>query len=295
MYKTAIVSFLAIVAILAVSVGEAQARADRSVSSKGEFSFQIESNGRVLSTYNHKGHAYIEGQWGDTYAIRVFNHTARRIEAVVTVDGRNVISGKVGDFRKQRGYVIQAYGSVVIDGFRRSMEQVAAFRFTDVGDSYAARMGDATDVGVVGVAVFKEKYRKPVPRPGPPIAYDHRERRLGSGYGASESKKSAPSARSAPPSSYEAEDVAGSGLSPRRQNIGTEYGHHTYSPATNTRFTRQHKRRPTALLTVRYDDYNGLIARGVFPRPRPRCPHSRVTPNPFPDANRFAPPPPSHY
>ncbi len=295
MYKTAIMSFFIIVTILSVFVSKAQARANRNVSPRGEFSFQIESNGRVLSTFNHRGHTYVEGQRGDTYAIRVLNHTARRVEAVVTVDGRNVISGKIGDFRKQRGYVIQAYDSVMIDGFRRSMEQVAAFRFTDVGDSYAARMGDATDVGVIGVAVFKEKYRKPVPRPRPPIAYDSRERRLGSGYGASESKKSAPSARSAPSPSYEAEDMAGSGVSPRRQNIGTEYGHHTYSPATNARFTRQHKRRPTMLLTVRYDDYNGLIARGVLPRPRPRCLHSGVTPNPFPDSSRFAPPPPSHY
>jgi hypothetical protein len=290
MYKIAAMSFLSISAILSFSMGTAQARTDRNVSSRGEFSFQIESNGRVIPTHNYRGHTYIEGQWGDSYAIRVFNHTGRRVEAVVTVDGRNVISGRVGDYRAQRGYVIQAYDTVLIDGFRRSMEQVAAFRFTAVGDSYAARMGEATDVGVVGVAVFKEKQREPTPRPRSPIAYDRPERRLGSSGGASESEKGSPSAKSARLPSNETDDMAGSGISHRRQNIGTEYGYRTYSPATNTRFARQHKRRPNALLSVRYDDYNGLVARGVFPRPRPI--HPRVVPNPFPDSKHFAPPPP---
>ena len=61
----------------------------------------------------------------------MFNRTHQRIEAVVTVDGRDVISGQVGDYTKQRGYVIDAYDSVLIEGFRRSMNTVAAFRFTN--------------------------------------------------------------------------------------------------------------------------------------------------------------------
>ncbi len=294
MYKFAMITLLAVVTVFSVAC-EAEARSNRNVSTRGEFSFKIESNGRVLPTYNHRGHTYIEGQWGDTYAIRVFNHTGRRVEAVVTVDGRNVISGLVGDYRKQRGYVIQAYDSVLIDGFRRSMEGVAAFRFTDIGDSYAARMGDATDVGVIGVALFKEKYIKPKPRPRPPIAYDRRERRLGTGYGATKSRKAEPSAKSAPHPVYEAEDMAESGRSHRPQNMGTEYGDYTYSPATNARFVRQHKRRPNAVLSLRYDDYGGLVKAGVFPRPRPRYSRPRVAPHPFPESGQFAPPPPDHY
>jgi hypothetical protein len=52
--------------------------------------------------------------------------------------------------------VIEAYGSVVIEGFRQSLDQVAAFRFTDIGNSYSARRGSGQHVGVIGVAVFKE-------------------------------------------------------------------------------------------------------------------------------------------
>ena len=265
--------------------GRAEARPRQNVSARGQFSFQIEANGAVLPTYDHRGHTYIEGRWGETYGIRVFNHTGRRAEAVVTVDGRDVISGRVGDYRKQRGYVVPPYGSVWIDGFRRNLRQVAAFRFTELSGSYAARMGPATDVGVIGVAIFKERPRPPRPKTRPPIAYDGHSPGLGRGYGAAESKRDTFGAKSAPSAAYEAEDRAASRGSYSRQNMGTEYGESTYSPASNTWFKRQHKRHPSAVLTLRYDDYEGLEARGVF------C----AKPNPFPDSPRFAPaPPPRH-
>ena len=68
--------------------GDAQAgsRGKRHISGNGEFSFQLESGGRVLPIYSHKGYSYVEGTYGDYYAIRVFNHTGQRVEAVVTVD-----------------------------------------------------------------------------------------------------------------------------------------------------------------------------------------------------------------
>jgi hypothetical protein len=44
-----------------------------------------------------------------------------------------------------------------IDGFRQSDDQVAAFRFAKVRDSYAARRGDARNVGVIGIAFFAER------------------------------------------------------------------------------------------------------------------------------------------
>src|SRR4029077_923714 len=52
---------------------------------------------------------------------------------------------------------------VEMAGWRKSLERTAAFYFTDLGDSYAARTGRPGNVGVIGVAVFREKR--------PPIAY----------------------------------------------------------------------------------------------------------------------------
>jgi hypothetical protein len=78
------------------------------------------------------------------------------VEAVATVDGLDVIDGRSGSFAK-RGYLIQPWGSVEIDGFRQSFDEVAAFRFGAVSESYAAKKGDDRNVGVVGVAFFAEE------------------------------------------------------------------------------------------------------------------------------------------
>ncbi|MDD5308797.1 MAG: hypothetical protein PHU25_15895 [Deltaproteobacteria bacterium] len=262
---------------------------NRNVSPGGEFSFRLESDGRTLPTYDHGGYTYVEGIRGARYAIRVFNHTGERVEAVLTVDGRDVVSGRRGNFRTQRGYIIDPYGSVLIDGFRTSLRGVAAFRFTDVPDSYAARMGDATDVGLVGVAVFKERTY----RPRPPIVYDRDDRRLGGDLGTGYGR--AP-AKSAPSGESRAADAPGP-CCPEAEsqgNIGTGWGEETWSPASEVPFARRGSY-PDALLAVQYDDYEGLVARGVLPRPWP-APRPWVSPrpHPFPESPdpRFAAPPP---
>jgi hypothetical protein len=55
------------------------------------------------------------------------------------------------------GYIVSPFSTVEIDGFRRSLDTVAAFRFGTVRDSYAAKKGTDRNVGVVGVAFFHER------------------------------------------------------------------------------------------------------------------------------------------
>jgi hypothetical protein len=257
-------------------------RVSRPVPWGGDFSVQIDSDDGTLPTYTHRGYTYVEGRRGLRYTIRVTNGTGERVEAVVTVDGRDVITGRQGNYRSQRGYVIDPYGSVDIDGFRTSWSGVAAFRFTETEDSYAARMGDDSDVGVIGVAIFREKERHPVPMPMYEDDEYYRRGGLGSGYG-----KAAPS----PPASG---DAAGGYAARERaeQGIGTGYGEDRYSPASETTFERR-GRRPDSKLSVYYDDHQGLIARGVI-RPYYPPPPPPYEPNPFPHSPDpgFAPPPP---
>jgi hypothetical protein len=99
---------------------------------------------------------YVIGEQGQRYSIVIANHTDHRIEAVTTVDGVDVMSGKTGSL-ENRGYVLDPYGSMTIDGFRQSSTKVAAFRFAKVADSYAAQTGSARNVGVIGVAFFDER------------------------------------------------------------------------------------------------------------------------------------------
>jgi hypothetical protein len=99
---------------------------------------------------------YVIGEQGQRYSIVIANHTSHRIEAVTTVDGVDVMNGHTGSM-ENRGYVLDAYGSMTIDGFRQSQSRVAAFRFAKVANSYAAQTGSARNVGVIGIAFFDER------------------------------------------------------------------------------------------------------------------------------------------
>jgi hypothetical protein len=116
----------------------------------------VDDNGAPLPTFAAGGRSYVMGHDGQRYSIRIENQTGARFEAVATVDGLDVIDGQPGSFEK-RGYLVQPWSTVEIDGFRRSEEEVAAFRFGRVRDSYAARRGNDRNVGVIGVAVFQER------------------------------------------------------------------------------------------------------------------------------------------
>jgi hypothetical protein len=117
------------------------------------------------------------GAPGERYVLAIENSTGARFEVVASVDGLDVIDGEDASFTK-RGYLVGAYGRVVIDGFRRSGAEVAAFRLGDVARSYAASKGKARNVGVIGVAFFGE--RRPAFEPEPwrdPVRLDDTRQR----------------------------------------------------------------------------------------------------------------------
>jgi len=116
----------------------------------------LDASGRPLRGLEGAGRTYAIGEAGQRYIIEIRNHTRNRVEAVATVDGLDVIDGRAGSFSK-RGYIVAPFATVDIDGFRRSEDTVAAFRFGSVRGSYAARKGNDRNVGVVGIAFFEEQ------------------------------------------------------------------------------------------------------------------------------------------
>ena len=116
----------------------------------------LRENGEALPTYSLKDRFYVQGNANERYVIRITNPTDHRIEAVVSVDGLDVIDGENGDLRK-RGYVVPAWGETRIEGFRTSQADVATFRFSSVSGSYAGQKGKARNVGVIAVALFEEQ------------------------------------------------------------------------------------------------------------------------------------------
>ena len=114
------------------------------------------STGRELPVYWHEGRAYVVGKPGNEYRVVVRSRSAEDLLAVVSVDGVNVMNGESASPR-QSGYIVPSWSRVDAGGWRKSLDEIAAFYFTPLGDSYAARTGRPDNVGVIGVAIFERK------------------------------------------------------------------------------------------------------------------------------------------
>src|SRR5262245_2914960 len=172
--------------------------------------------GEVLPVHWHDGARYVAGEPGREYEIRLRNPGDGRMLAVTSVDGINVITGKTAATLGS-GYVLDPGCLVDIDGWRKSMEQVAAFYFTALPDSYAARTGRPDNVGVIGVALFRERVR---------VAELERDERA----------NSATPAPSAEASAAQKSTGASSGLLRQDDKLGTGHGRRLDSGAVYTDF-----------------------------------------------------------
>lgn len=223
------------------------------------------TEGRMLPIYWHDGRRFVVGRPGNEYAIRVRNGSAGRVLAVMSVDGVNVITGDTAS-PQQSGYVLAPYESTEIAGWRTSLSRTAAFYFTALPDSYAARTGRPDNVGVIGVAIFAERPR--------PVALDELRRKEA----ARADAKPAKAAPAAPA------NQAGA-LRDQAAKLGTGYGRSETSYASDTRFERASET-PVETIAIYYDSFQNLLAQGV-----PVAPIARYRPDPFPDAGRFVPAP----
>jgi len=226
---------------------------------------------RTLPVYWHQGKAWVVGQPGNEYQIMLRNQSGSDVLAVVSVDGINVITGETAS-PSQSGYVIDGGSSVDIAGWRKSMQRTAAFYFTSLGDSYAARTGRPDDVGVIGVALYRRKAE--------PISIAPQDYR-------SESAPSEPLASGAAGSPREKADSAvRAPMAMQEKSLGTGHGRSETSYARQVEFERA-SRYPAERIEIRYDSYANLVARGVIPQREPYVP--RREPQAFPGP--FAPDP----
>jgi hypothetical protein len=207
-------------------------------------------SGRTLPQYRQRREAWVAGEDGQPYMLRVTNLSGARVLVVLSVDGVNVVTGESAD-PSQSGYVLAPYASADIDGWRKSMHEVAAFRFSSAGESYAARTGRPFDLGVLGAAVFREAVRsEPWPAP-PPIAepLSRAERRA------------APAAESLGDAQRSSESYAG--VPAPSSPLGTKHGERRWSPTSRTAFERA-SGRADEIIALRYDRHSALVARGVI-------------------------------
>ena len=188
-----------------------------------------------------------------------------------------------------RSRVLAANRSFDIAGWRKNTAQTAAFYFTQLPDSYAARTGRPDDVGVIGVALFRKKPADPPVSVAPPAA-PYRESRPQPFDGPTAKSEARARADSSAPA------AAAGALSSRQaeEKIGTGHGRIEDSRVSYTSFERATSA-PAEVVAIYYDSHRNLVARGVI-----REPEVPVTPRPFPgfvpDPHaRWAPYPGSHF
>jgi len=233
----------------------------------GAYELEVLANGVSVQSFAHAGETHILGTSGERYVLRIHNRSARRVEAVVSVDGLDVMDGKPGDYSK-RGYLVPAYGFIDIDGWRLSNHEAAAFRFAAVSESYAAKTGKPRNIGVIGVAVFPERRVRPTPmrRRAAPSQESFRS----SGGAAPAPTASAPAEMEAMqgPMHDSADDAKAEAapqaqMSRKRSGLGTEFGEAVGSEVHEVAFIRDNPRAPAAMLGARYNDRAGLLALGI--------------------------------
>jgi hypothetical protein len=207
-------------------------------------------NGQWLPEYPYRGQYWLPGTPGHRYAVRLTNTSGERVLVVLSVDGVNAVSGETAD-PEQAGYVLAPWQSTEINGWRKSLDDVAQFVFTDLPDSYAARTGRPDNVGVIGIAVFREARRITYAPASPPMMRDQRRSAA-----QSSAKAAAPAAESA------AADSAYGAVA--RQSIGTGHGEREWSPVGRTDFQRESEH-PAQITQLRYDDAEALAALGIAP------------------------------
>jgi hypothetical protein len=225
-------------------------------------------SGAVLSPHFYRGEYWVAGTPGSRYAIEIRNRLGERLLAVTSFDGVNVVSGATAAW-DQTGYVFSPGDRYQITGWRKSDAEVAAFTFTDSPNSYAERTGRPANVGVIGVAIFRE--RQPEPQYSPPTigrddeSVSKRSSARASNLGAAAAEGKVAPAMPAPMDAAPA------------PKLGTGHGEREYSQVNHTEFARM-QTQPNEVIRIRYDSLDNLFAMGIIKRPRPAAP----TLNPFP-------------
>lgn len=241
----------------------ATARAPLPVQPLVELALVDRDTAQVLPEYRHRGRGWVAGTPGHRYAVRLTNTTGERVLVVLSVDGVNAVSGQTAA-PSQAGYVLGPWESTEIGGWRKSLDDIAQFLFTDLPDSYAARTGRPDNVGVVGIAVFRERWQRPLPAPAPPVA-------------------------AAPQAKAGASADRAMAMEAMPQRIGTGHGQREWAPVGQTSFDRASSR-PDQIRQLRYDDVAALAQLGVLPQPPRPLAGSSPHPQAFPGG--FVPDPP---
>jgi hypothetical protein len=255
------VSFFGSVLLLLAGVCPAAAQEGRVARPQyGGFDVEVLVGGSPLEVLFGRGRRYVEAREGAEYDLLLRNPLPVRVAVALSVDGLNTIDARRTSAWDASKWVIEPYGTVRISGWQMSSRRARRFYFTTERDSYAARLGRTSDLGVI-TAVF---YRENVPRPYPvtPPPYDEpirpRERSETPAEGEMRSQSAERKARGSggavAATPRDDDGYAATGIGRSVEN-GVEW------------IQMRLERAPAAEVTVRYEYRDALVRLGLLPRP----------------------------
>lgn len=126
------------------------------------FELQVLVDGRPLSEYRSRGRTYVEALRGAEYEVRLRNYSPDRVAVALSVDGLNTIDASQTSAWNASKWVIEPYQTITISGWQMSSERARRFYFTTERDSYATKLRQRGDFGMISAVFFRERNR-PVP------------------------------------------------------------------------------------------------------------------------------------
>lgn len=227
----------------------------------GRFDIEVVAEGYPLEAIYGRGRRYVEAREGSEYEVVVRNPLPVRVAVALSVDGLNTIDARRTSAWESSKWVIEPYGTVRIKGWQTSSTNARRFYFTTERDSYAAKLGRASDLGVITAVFYRESTPRRVVRPPRPYyEEDGVERRGRSEAPAEKEPRANDSAKSG-----ESAGVARS-TRPRTDDgyAATGMGRSTRYDVDWIQMSLEHT--PAAEITIRYEYRDALIRLGLLPR-----------------------------
>lgn len=279
----ALAMVLAVVAVFAMRLGSPTAQAfnggktepiidepySEPVVAENGFSVEVLVDGGRLNEYAARGRRYIEALENAEYELRIHNPLGTRVAVALSVDGLNTIDARHTSAWDAHKWVIEPYGTISVRGWQMSSENARRFYFTTERDSYAAKLGQSANLGVISAVFFRERgpFRILPVTPGeprPPYKEEDRirnERSAPSSAGESQSSDSVPrdSAKSRSVQPYPPPDD---------ESAATGIGRSVRNDVQWIKMDLDS--RPAGEITIRYEYRASLVRLGIIPRDYPR-------------------------
>ena len=255
------VSLISVSSVSAPLGAWAQDRRNAPITRYGSFEVEVLVAGSPLEALYGRGRRYVEAREGAEYEVLVRNPLPVRVAVSLSVDGLSTIDARRTSSWDASKWIIEPYGTIRISGWQMSSNRARRFYFTSERDSYATKLGRASDLGVITAVFYREQTPRPYPVTPPPY-YD--EERVGP-----RNRSEAPAERNAGERGEDKSKSAGRGAAtaqPRRDDdyaatgIGRSVDHDV------TWIQMRLERTPAAEVTTRYEYRDALVRLGVLPR-----------------------------